>query len=277
LLSAQSDWQQGQATAAAAAANVRVAQKILYDILRLYLLLAIVACAVGPAAAPLLLQLVAGARWQAAGAGAALAAYCYYVPLLALNGVAEAFVAAVATPAQLHRQSGWMLAFSAGFAGAGYVFLARLGWGAAGIVWANAVNMLLRVAWSAWFIAAYFGRRYGSPRRDSGGREQGAESCSAGPVPVSAILPRPATCAVGVGAAAILLRSHTVAEGGVRALVAVGAVGVTTVALMYVKRFLHFKLLFLSNDSFRLSIPRFPFGSLQILFFFLERVSLLPP
>ncbi|KAK0751225.1 Rft protein-domain-containing protein [Schizothecium vesticola] len=76
--------------------------------------------AASPPAAPLLLALVAGPRWAGTGgAGACLAAYMYYLPLLAVNGVAEAFVASVASEGEVHAQSAWMGAFSVGFAGAG--------------------------------------------------------------------------------------------------------------------------------------------------------------
>ena len=100
-------------------------------------------------------------NWRpvASGAGSCLAAYMYYLPLLALNGVAEAFVASVATEAEVHRQSAWMGAFSLGFAGAGVVFLRVLDGGAEGLVWANAINMVCRIAWCAVFIRRYFGRK----------------------------------------------------------------------------------------------------------------------
>jgi oligosaccharide translocation protein RFT1 len=45
-----------------------------------------------------------------------------------------------------------MLAFSAGFAGSGFVMLKVLGWGAEGLVGANAVNMAMRIIWSWWFV-----------------------------------------------------------------------------------------------------------------------------
>ncbi|KAL2264991.1 hypothetical protein VTJ83DRAFT_7501 [Remersonia thermophila] len=113
-----------------------------------------------PAAAGPLLALVAGPRWAAAdGAAACLAAYAYYVPLLALNGVAEAFVASVASESEVHRQSAWMAGFSAAFGLAGFVLLSVLGWGATGLVVANAVNMACRIVWCAVFIRAYFARR----------------------------------------------------------------------------------------------------------------------
>lgn len=132
----------------------------LTTLLQTYTLASLPLLALGPVAAPLLLSLVAGRQWAASGAGAALAAYVYYIPLLAVNGLAEAFVASVATEAQVHAQSGWMAGFSVAFAAAGYVLLRPpLDLGAVGLVAANAVNMACRIAWALAFVRAYFRER----------------------------------------------------------------------------------------------------------------------
>ncbi|EOD48980.1 putative oligosaccharide translocation protein rft1 protein [Neofusicoccum parvum UCRNP2] len=146
------------ATEGAAPSGVRQARLILQTILHLYGLISLAACALGPTLAPLLLRVVAGARWADTDAAATLAAYCYYVPLLALNGVAEAFVASVASTAELHGQSVAMGAFFVGFAGAAYGFLGVLGWGARGLVAANCVNMGMRIVWARGFIDSWFER-----------------------------------------------------------------------------------------------------------------------
>lgn len=126
---------------------------------RTYTLLSLPLLALGPVAAPLVLSIVAGPQWAASGAGDALAAYVYYIPTLALNGITEAFVASVATEAQVHVQSVWMMGFSAVFAASGYVFLRVLDWGAVGLVVANVINMAGRVLWGLWFIRKYFSAR----------------------------------------------------------------------------------------------------------------------
>ncbi len=195
--------------------SLQSARKILGDLLKLYLLLGVVASTLGPSNAPLLLRIVAGERWTASGAGEVLATYCYYIPLLALNGVTEAFVAAVATPAELNRQSIWMFAFSVGFAGAGYVFLRVLDWGAQGLVWANVVNMLLRIVWSSAFITRYF-------------RQNGQDG-----IRLKDILPTPGTLAAGIGAAAVSSRMETAFPGSVKELVKPVAMALSTVILMY--------------------------------------------
>lgn len=139
-------------------ASLKQAAAILRDILRMYTILSLIAFAIGPTAAPLLLRLVAGSRWSDSGAGEVLGTYCYCIPLLAINGVSEAFVAATASTKDLHWQSIWMGAFSAGFIASAYVFLRVLGMGAKGLVWANCVNMGLRIVFNLKFVRNFFGR-----------------------------------------------------------------------------------------------------------------------
>ncbi|ROV90491.1 hypothetical protein VMCG_09835 [Cytospora schulzeri] len=128
-------------------------------LLRLYTFVSVPLVSLGPVAAPLVLSLIAGSQWTASGAGQALAAYVYYIPLIAINGLAEAFVASVATESEVNRQSVWMSAFSFVFAASGYVFLRVLNWGAVGLVWANGINMAGRIVWAVWFIKRYMAQK----------------------------------------------------------------------------------------------------------------------
>ncbi|KAK6822756.1 hypothetical protein PG987_014301 [Apiospora arundinis] len=109
----------------------------LVSILHAYLLLSVLILTLGPFGAPLLVQLIAGPAWASSGAGLVLAH-------------------SVATEADVHRQSLWMTAFSVAFALAGFVTLKVLDLGAPGLVYANAVNMLGRIAWSGNYISRYF-------------------------------------------------------------------------------------------------------------------------
>ncbi|KAF3939334.1 hypothetical protein ABW19_dt0203871 [Dactylella cylindrospora] len=136
--------------------NIDEALVILHIILRFYSILSILVATLGPSLAPLALRKVAGARWADSPAAHALSTYCYYIPLLAINGITEAFVQSVATTSQLRNQSIWMFAFSVIFGGASWVFVKRLGMGADGLVWANCVNMGMRIVWSVSFIRGYF-------------------------------------------------------------------------------------------------------------------------
>lgn len=149
----------GRQTRSSSHTAVRQAGTDLQALLKVYTMLSLVVVTFGPTAAPLLLSLVAGPRWATSGAGSCLSAYAYYIPLLAINGVAEAFVASVASDAEVHRQSAWMTGFSVVFATAGYVFLRVMGMGAVGLVLANIVNMLCRIIWCTCFITKYFRTR----------------------------------------------------------------------------------------------------------------------
>ena len=128
---------------------VREALPLLQIVVKGYLLFSSVMVALGPPFAGTALSIVAGKRWADGEAGDTLAVYCYYLPLLAINGVLEAFVQAVASPAELGAQSGWMVGFSVIFAIVGYMVL---GFGASGLVLANALNMVLRIIWAAVFV-----------------------------------------------------------------------------------------------------------------------------
>lgn len=138
--------------------SITQAKTTLTTILKFYNLISLLAFSLGPSLAPPLLDLVAGSRWSATGASDVLATYCYYIPLLAINGVTEAFVAAVATNSDLYRQSLWMSGFFAGFAASAYVFLRVLELGAKGLVWANCVNMGLRILFNLHFVKGFFER-----------------------------------------------------------------------------------------------------------------------
>lgn len=141
------------------ATALTTASTTLSRLLRIYTLFTLPLLALGPPAAPLLLTLVAGPQWTSAGAGAALAAYIYYIPLLALNGLLEAFVASVATERDVVAQSGWMAGFFGAFAGCAWLCLGRWGMGAQGIVAANGVNMGLRIVWTVVFVRRWFAER----------------------------------------------------------------------------------------------------------------------
>lgn len=140
---------------------VQQAKTNLSMLLRIYILLSTAVASVGPFAAPILLSFVAGRRWTGSGAGEVLGVYCFYIPFLALNGVTESFVASIASEAEVHRQSGWMSAFSIAFAASAYLFMRVFPLGAIGLVFANIVNMLCRIVWSASFIKTFF-KRHGA-------------------------------------------------------------------------------------------------------------------
>jgi oligosaccharide translocation protein RFT1 len=138
---------------------VSQARDLLQNILHLYSLIALVAVSVAPTLAPIFLQLAAGSRWSETQAPAVLVAYCYYIPLLAINGITEAFVAATASEAKLYMQSAMMGIWFGAYVVATYVFVKALDLGAVGLVWSNCLNMGLRILFNGWFISGEFRER----------------------------------------------------------------------------------------------------------------------
>ncbi|KAK4236691.1 Rft protein-domain-containing protein [Achaetomium macrosporum] len=207
-------------TPSTAPTKEKEASTALTSLLQFYMLLSLVITTLGPPAAAPLLTLIAGPRWTSSGAAACLAAYMWYVPLLAINGVAEAFVASVATEREVHAQSVWMAVFSVVFAAAGYVLLRVLEWGAVGLVVANGINMACRIVWCAVFIRGYFRRR---------GEEEGLE--------VLSVLPRATAMLAGAIASQVVRRvvapGEEVSAGGAREAV-VQLVKIAGVALPFV-------------------------------------------
>jgi oligosaccharide translocation protein RFT1 len=67
----------------------------------------------------------------------------------------EGFVQAVATASEIQRMTRWMAVFSVVYYSTG-ALLTWWGWGTAGLLLANAFNMVLRIVWSARFIQRYF-------------------------------------------------------------------------------------------------------------------------
>lgn len=184
---------------------ILTARENLIMLLRAYILLSVCVVAVGPTIAPLLLNIVVGSTWKSSGAGHVLATYCYYIPLLAINGLTEAFVSSVATKSEVNRQSVWMLAFSAGFGGAAFIFLRVLQWGAEGLVWANTLNMAFRIIWSSAFIASYL-------------RQNGTQ------LKIRSLMPYPLTISAGVVTYAIMTQVEKGFTGGLSDFVKSGTV-----------------------------------------------------
>ncbi len=152
---------QASAKESADATALKQATTHLTTILHFYSLLSLLAISLGPPLSPLLLRTLAGSRWTTTEAPAVLAAYCYLIPLLAANGILEAFVAAVATPAQIRAQSFWKIGQLCAFAGTCFVALRVAGMGAEGLVVANAVAMGCRILWSWVFVGDYLGGERG--------------------------------------------------------------------------------------------------------------------
>ncbi|KAL4785835.1 Rft protein-domain-containing protein [Aspergillus varians] len=139
--------------------NIITAKAHLLNVMRGYMMVTVLIIPLGPTLAPKVLHILGGRRWTAPEVDGLLSLYCYYIPFLAFNGIGEAFVSSTASPSELRKQAAWMGMFSVCFALAAYLFLSMGGLGARGLVYANIVNMAVRIIWSFTFVRQYL-RQY---------------------------------------------------------------------------------------------------------------------
>ncbi|KAJ1703825.1 hypothetical protein LUZ63_003604 [Rhynchospora breviuscula] len=122
--------------------------------LRLILMIGLVVLAFGPSYSYALIRILYGQKWSDGEAPLALRCYCFYVISLAMNGTTEAFLHAVANETQLKRSNQSLLIFSGIYVILNVLLIRSAG--AVGLIAANSINMLLRIAYSAVFIKRYF-------------------------------------------------------------------------------------------------------------------------
>lgn len=103
-----------------------------------------------------LVLLLYGVEKARLGVAESLAVYCVYVHFLGLNGICEAFVHAVGSPAQLMRLNKLMAGFFLLYAASAALFMSVLALGTPGIILANCVNMGCRILYCLSFMATYF-------------------------------------------------------------------------------------------------------------------------
>jgi oligosaccharide translocation protein RFT1 len=142
--------------------DVRSSVTVLSSVLRAYIYLSCFALVFGPHVAPFMLRLLVSPMWLETDASQVLAMYTCYIPFLAFNGILEAFVQSVASVHDISRQSRAMAFCTLSFIGSAYFFLNIVGLGATGLVFANMVNMSLRIMWCSRFISNYYSQQHTS-------------------------------------------------------------------------------------------------------------------
>jgi hypothetical protein len=78
---------------------------------------------------------------------------------MAINGILDALVTSVATPAELRAQSAWTIVITAVYGAGAWVLLVKWELGGVGLVGANMVNMGMRILWGAWFVDEWMRKR----------------------------------------------------------------------------------------------------------------------
>ncbi|KAK7195005.1 dolichyl-lipid chaperone [Novymonas esmeraldas] len=111
----------------AALGHHRAAVRLLTLMLRLSFYVAFAFTLLGPPLTTTFLSTMYATRWATPQVSSALQLYFYGLPLLAWNGLLEAYVRAVAAPAVLQRLQQWMVAETVVYVAACYVTLAAFG------------------------------------------------------------------------------------------------------------------------------------------------------
>jgi oligosaccharide translocation protein RFT1 len=84
--------------------QVRAADALI-SLLSLQLSLSVILCVFGASYMPIVVHTILPAQYLSTSAPKVLAAWVWYIPVLAVNGGLEAFLSSVATPDDLNKQS----------------------------------------------------------------------------------------------------------------------------------------------------------------------------
>ncbi|KAF7359236.1 Oligosaccharide translocation protein RFT1 [Mycena sanguinolenta] len=133
----------------------QTASQALITILSIQTSLSLILLVFGTAYLPIVLPVLLPRQYLATNAPQILNAWVWYIPVLALNGVLEAFISSVSTPHDLNRQSWWMAAFSVIYMGAA-IQLYAWQFGDASLVYANIINLSARIGYGMYFVSAFF-------------------------------------------------------------------------------------------------------------------------
>ena len=101
-------------------------------------------------------RIVLGGSWVHSSAASILSLYCFYILFLAINGISEAFVHAVATPPQIDSSNRWLVIFAIVNC---ILSVALVQLNSAGLIVANALTFGLRITHAFDFIDRFFGFR----------------------------------------------------------------------------------------------------------------------
>ncbi|EMR10079.1 hypothetical protein PNEG_01830 [Pneumocystis murina B123] len=133
-----------------------LAQSILFIVIKLYIIFGIFIVTFGPLYCVAFIKVVAGSKWSKTYAPSVLKLYILYIPIMAINGITEAFVQAVATSNDIKAQSYWMFFFSGLLMFMGCFFLNYFKLGVNGIIFINIINLSARAIWCFVYIYHYF-------------------------------------------------------------------------------------------------------------------------
>ena len=152
----------------ASPANTRKALTHLSTTLHTYMLASLPLLTLAPPLLPLLTPILLSSAFRTPSTVVLLQTYIYTLPLMATNGVLDAFVSSVATPKQLHYQSLTMLLFTLVYGVSCWILLRIYNAGPAGLVWAGGIAMAGRCAAGAAWVWGWVAERKEESRRGEG-------------------------------------------------------------------------------------------------------------
>jgi len=109
---------------------------------------------------PTLLSHFLPKKYLVTSAPSILHAYAYYLPMMSLNGLLEAFAFSVMSPSDVKTQTRWLFATSICFGISVYILSDRLRLGEVGLVYANIASLGMRAVWAALFSDRWFKRMW---------------------------------------------------------------------------------------------------------------------
>ena len=128
------------------ATNKTVITDILSNVLKMVSILAILCIVFSPNYSFMALDILYGEKWRGTEAPNALALYCWYLLLLSINGITEAFVQSE-TPDKFYQIFLVIVTVIYWFSVAHLMEM-----GVSGLIYANCINMMVRIAYNSWFI-----------------------------------------------------------------------------------------------------------------------------
>lgn len=133
------------------------ASEILLSLVSIQLACSVLVIAFATVYLPIFLHLLLPSQYLSTSAPKVLAAWIWYIPVLAINGVLEAFFSSIATSQDLQRQSRWLVGFSVVFIVSAIGFYAS-GFGDVSLVYANTINLVARIIYAAQCASTFFNR-----------------------------------------------------------------------------------------------------------------------
>ncbi|KAK7470211.1 Oligosaccharide translocation protein rft1 [Stygiomarasmius scandens] len=134
---------------------LRESARALVSLLHIQIVASLFVVIFGSAYISLVLHIILPAQYLKTSAPQVLQAWIWYIPVLAINGGLEAFLASVGGKEDVNRQSRWMVFFSAIYIIAA-VGLYATGLGDVSLVYANIVNLSARIFYALAFCSSFF-------------------------------------------------------------------------------------------------------------------------